>query len=69
MWLKITRTPRQNQHQSRHTEIPADYKVLFLVDGDLTLGDSKVICQYLEEAYPEPALYPKAIADRARAHW
>ena len=39
------------------------------VDGDLTLGDSKVICQYLEEAYPEPALYPQAIADKAMAHW
>jgi glutathione S-transferase len=40
-----------------------------LVDGDLTLGDSKVICQYLEEAYPEPALYPQGIADKAMAHW
>ena len=44
-------------------------KVPTLVDGDLTLGDSKVICQYLEEAYPEPALYPQAIADKAMAHW
>jgi glutathione S-transferase len=40
-----------------------------LVDGDLTLGDSKVICQYIEEAYPEPALYPQKIADKAMAHW
>ena len=44
-------------------------KIPTLVDGDLTLGDSKVICQYLEEAYPEPALYPQAIADKAMAHW
>lgn len=43
-------------------------KIPTLVDGDLTLGDSKVICKYLEEAYPEPALYPREIADRARAH-
>ncbi|MCB1843275.1 MAG: glutathione S-transferase family protein, partial [Halioglobus sp.] len=44
-------------------------KVPTLVDGDLTLGDSKVICRYLENAYPEPALYPKALADRAMADW
>jgi glutathione S-transferase len=44
-------------------------KVPTLVDGDLTLGDSKVICQYLENAYPEPALYPADVADRAMACW
>ena len=44
-------------------------KVPTLVDGDLTLGDSKVICRYLESAYPEPALYPTDIADRAMADW
>jgi glutathione S-transferase len=44
-------------------------KVPTLVDGDLTLGDSKVICRYLERAYPEPALYPEEIADNAMADW
>ena len=44
-------------------------KIPTLVDGDLTLGDSKVICRYLETAYPEPALYPQDIADRAMADW
>ena len=44
-------------------------KVPTLVDGDLTLGDSKVICQYLEEAYPEPALYPQKLAEKDMAHW
>ena len=44
-------------------------KVPTLVDGELTLGDSKVICRYLESAYPEPALYPAEIADRAMADW
>lgn len=44
-------------------------KVPTLVDGDLTLGDSKVICRYLERAYPEPALYPEDIADNAMADW
>ncbi|MEM1155687.1 MAG: glutathione S-transferase family protein [Pseudomonadota bacterium] len=44
-------------------------KVPTLVDGELTLGDSKVICRYLESAYPEPALYPQDVADRAMADW
>jgi len=44
-------------------------KVPTLVDGDLTLGDSKVICRYLESAYPEPALYPQDIDQRAMADW
>jgi glutathione S-transferase len=44
-------------------------KVPTLVDGDLTLGDSKVICRYLENAYPEPPLYPADVADRAMADW
>ncbi len=44
-------------------------KVPALVDGDFTLCDSKVICQYLEDVYPEPALYPRNAADRAMARW
>lgn len=44
-------------------------KVPTLTDGDLTLGDSKVICRYIESAYPEPALYPADAADRAKADW
>ncbi|MEM1112847.1 MAG: glutathione S-transferase family protein [Pseudomonadota bacterium] len=44
-------------------------KVPTLVDGDLTLGDSKVICRYLENACPEPALYPTATNDLAMADW
>jgi glutathione S-transferase len=44
-------------------------RVPVLVDGDLVLNDSSVICQYLEDRFPEPSLYPHDIADRARARW
>ena len=44
-------------------------KIPTLVDGDLTLGDSKVICRYLESAYPQHALYPSETKDRALADW
>lgn len=44
-------------------------RVPVLVDDRVTLADSSVICQYLEDRYPEPALYPADVADRARARW
>jgi glutathione S-transferase len=38
-------------------------------DGKVTLCDSTVICEYLEDRHPSPALYPREPADRARARW
>lgn len=37
-----------------------------LVDGDVAVFDSTVILEYLEDAYPTPALLPASPADRAR---
>jgi glutathione S-transferase len=44
-------------------------RIPVLVDGDLVLTDSSVICAWLDEAYPERPLLPAALADRARARW
>jgi glutathione S-transferase/RNA polymerase-associated protein len=41
-------------------EVPA------LVDGDVRVFDSTIILEYLEDAYPTPAMLPKSAADRAR---
>lgn len=41
-------------------------QVPVLVDGDLTLFDSTVILEYLDEAYPAPPLYPAEPKARAR---
>jgi glutathione S-transferase len=41
-------------------------KVPVLVDGDLTLFDSTVILEYLEDAYPEPPLFPRGAKARAK---
>jgi glutathione S-transferase len=38
-------------------------------DGDFTLPDSSCIGQYLESAYPSPALYPKDAKELGRALW
>jgi glutathione S-transferase len=44
-------------------------RVPVLIDDAVTLADSSVICQYLEDRYPTPRLYPVDIFDRARARW
>lgn len=44
-------------------------RIPVLVDGDLVLTDSSVICQYLEDKHPTPAIYPHDIVDRAKARW
>lgn len=41
-------------------------QVPVLEDGELTLFDSTLIFEYLEDAYPDPPLYPRAPGDRAR---
>lgn len=41
-------------------EVPA------LVDGDFSLYDSTVICEYLDDRYPEPPLYPSDARLRAK---
>jgi glutathione S-transferase len=44
-------------------------RIPVLIDERVTLSDSSVICQYLEDRYPTPSLYPRDVADRARARW
>jgi len=44
-------------------------RIPVLIDDDGTIADSSVICQYLEDRYPQPMLYPADIVDRARARW
>lgn len=40
-----------------------------LEDGDLTIGDSNVILQYLEEKYPETPILPSTPEERAKCRW
>jgi len=46
-------------HVNPRAEVPA------LVDGDFSLYDSTVICEYLEDRYPDRALYPRDPRRRA----
>lgn len=44
-------------------------KVPAIQDGELTVSDSTVICEYLEEAYPQNRVYPNDPVAKARARW
>lgn len=44
-------------------------RVPLLIDDAVAVSDSTVICEYLEDRYPEPRLVPRTPAQRARARW
>ena len=44
-------------------------RIPVLIHGDLAIGDSSVICAYLDEAFGGHPLLPSEPADRARARW
>ena len=44
-------------------------KIPAFTDGDFSISDSSVICEYLEEKYPATSLLPTSAEDRARARW
>jgi len=47
-------------HVNPRAEVPA------LIDGAFALYDSTIICEYLEDSHPEPALYPREARARAK---
>lgn len=42
-------------------------EVPVLVDGELSVFDSTIIAEYIEDKWPSPALRPAEAADKARA--
>src|ERR1041384_2926519 len=53
----------------RFSKLSPVRRIPVLIDDRVTLCASSVICQYLEDRYPAPAIYPADVADRARARW
>jgi Glutathione S-transferase len=44
-------------------------RIPVLLDGDLVLNDSTVICEYVQDRFPEVPLYPADPVQRAKARW
>ena len=57
---------KNEQLSESYAAVSASRLVPTLVDGDKVLTQSLAICEYLDEAHPEPALLPKDLAGRAR---
>lgn len=53
----------------RFTKLNPLRRIPVLLHDDFALVDSSVICQYIEDRWPEPRLYPADIRARARARW
>ena len=44
-------------------------RIPVLIDGDVTITDSSVICAYLDDVHPDRPLLPPAPAQRAQVRW
>jgi glutathione S-transferase len=44
-------------------------RIPVFMDDRVTLSDSTVICEYLDDRHPEPAVRPADVIARARARW
>ena len=58
-----------DRYEPHHPDVVAlnpKRQVPVLVDGDVVVYDSTLILEYLEDRHPEPPLYPRDVAGRAR---
>ena len=53
----------------RFAELSPLRRIPVWIEGDLTLCDSSIIAQYIEDTRPEPSMLPVDAKDRARARW
>jgi glutathione S-transferase len=61
---------KSDRYEPRHSEVlrvNPKRQVPVLIHGDLELFDSTLIFEFLEDAFPEPPLWPSAAEARARA--
>src|SRR4026208_1102208 len=53
----------------RFSQVSPVRRIPVVLGEEGILGGSSVICQYLEDRSPDPALYPGNVVERARARW
>jgi glutathione S-transferase len=51
------------------SEISPVRRIPVYIDDQISVSDSTVICEYLDERFPAPRLMPEKPAERARARW
>lgn len=58
---------RGDQRQPAYLALSGTGKVPLLVQGDFALAESSAMIEYVEDAFPGAALYPKDLRQKARA--
>ena len=58
---------RQPDTSSRIADYSLSGRVPVLIDGEITVWDSLAICEYLAEQFPEKAMWPENVMQRAMA--
>lgn len=65
--LRTINLNASEQHQAGYVAQSLTARVPMLVDEGFSLSESTAIVEYLEERYPQPALYPFELHEKARA--
>ena len=68
--LEMVPFDRQHRYEPRHPEvlrINPKRQVPVWIDGEVEIFDSTLIFEYLEDRWPDPPLWPRSPAARARA--
>lgn len=52
-----------------YSEINPAMKIPAYKDAEVTLADSSIICEYLEDRYPDIRIYPINAIEKARCRW
>ena len=66
-WIAFDDFKACSPFKQKISEVHAAAKVPVLTDGEVSIGDSFAICEYLAELYPEKQLWPENRVARARA--
>ena len=65
--IKTVDLAAQGHHQPDFSKTSITRRVPTLVHDDFALSESSAICEYIDETFPGPRLYPSDRRDRARA--
>ncbi len=66
---ELPEIPGGSQDSDEYRKVNSTGLVPCLLDNEVTLGESEVIAEYLEEKYPAISMLPDSIPQRAKSRW